>query len=111
MRGAGGGSIVNIASVHALATVERIAACAAAKDEVIALSRQMALDVATNRIRVDAIVAGSVATGVSRHHAEATGNTVPPDCFRIEETGLSRLARPEEVAGAVRFLVVPTRRS
>ena len=107
LRRAGGGSIVNVASVHAIATVDRVAAYAAAKGGVVALSRQMAHDVAIDRIRVNAVVVGSVATDMSRRHAEAVGRRVPAEGFRIDETVLGRMARPEEIAGAIRFLVGP----
>ena len=40
----GGGSIVNIASLHADSTITRIAAYAASKGGMTALTRQMALD-------------------------------------------------------------------
>ena len=62
LRAAGGGSIVNIASVHAVATVPGVPAYAATKAAVLGLSRQMALDYAVDRIRVNAVLVGSVAT-------------------------------------------------
>ena len=46
IRRAGGGSVVNIASVHALATVPGVPAYAASKGGVLALSKQLALDYA-----------------------------------------------------------------
>lgn len=62
LRAAGGGSVVNIASVHADATVPGVPAYAATKAAVVGLSRQMALDYAFDRIRVNAVLVGSVAT-------------------------------------------------
>lgn len=44
LRTAGGGSIVNVASVHAFASVPRAAAYAASNGAVVSLTRQMALD-------------------------------------------------------------------
>ncbi len=107
LRAAGGGSIVNFASVHAQATVVRLAAYAAAKGGVVALSRQMAHDLVADRIRVNAVVIGGVATDMSRLHATLLGADMPSAGFVIDETVLGRTARPEEIAGAVRFLVGP----
>jgi NAD(P)-dependent dehydrogenase (short-subunit alcohol dehydrogenase family) len=107
LRAAGGGSIVNIASVHAQATVERLAAYAATKGAVVALSRQMAHDLALDRIRVNAVVVGGVATAMSRRHGEALGLSELSGGFREDDLALGRTARPDEIAGAVRFLVGP----
>jgi NAD(P)-dependent dehydrogenase (short-subunit alcohol dehydrogenase family) len=107
LRAAGGGSIVNFASVHAQATVVRLAAYAAAKGGVVSLSRQMAHDLVADRIRVNAVVIGGVATEMSRRHAELLGDDMPAGGFVIDESVLGRTARPEEIAGAVRFLVGP----
>ncbi|MEJ0097755.1 MAG: SDR family NAD(P)-dependent oxidoreductase [Bauldia sp.] len=104
LRAAGGGSIVNIASVHADATITGVPAYAASKAAVVGLSRQMALDYAVDRIRVNAIVVGAVATRMG-----LGGFDSPPD---IEKSGLSlepnriaRLADPAEVAAVIAFLI------
>ncbi len=107
LRAAGGGVIVNVASVHGVATTDHLAAYAAAKGGVIALSRQMAHDVASDRIRVNAIVVGAVDTAMSRQHALAVGadyDGVPVDS-PVVDLALGRMARSAEVAGAIRFLV------
>jgi NAD(P)-dependent dehydrogenase (short-subunit alcohol dehydrogenase family) len=102
LRAAGGGSIINISSVHAMATVPRLAAYAASKGAVISLSRQMALDYADEGIRVNAVVTGSVDTAMGAEHgaAMARAGIAPPAV-----TGaVGRAADPEEVAAAVAFL-------
>ncbi|HEV7656796.1 MAG TPA: SDR family oxidoreductase [Mycobacteriales bacterium] len=100
-----GGSIVNIASVHALATVPRAAAYAASKGAVLALTRQMALDYYDAGIRVNAVVVGSVETEMSVRH----GAGMARDGVRVAASGgaIGRTAEPAEVAEAVRFLVSP----
>jgi NAD(P)-dependent dehydrogenase (short-subunit alcohol dehydrogenase family) len=106
LREAGGGSIVNIASVHAVATVSHLAAYAAAKGGVVSLSRQMAHDLVADRIRVNAVVVGGVATDMSRKHGLAMGADPAAEVV-IDEGVLGRTARPREIAGAIRFLVGP----
>ena len=103
LRAAGGGAIVNISSVHALATVERCAAYAASKGAVLALSRQMAIDYAADGIRVIPLIVGSVDTEMSRQHAAAFG--LPPGHVEPGKPALGRMAAPDEIASVIRFLV------
>jgi NAD(P)-dependent dehydrogenase (short-subunit alcohol dehydrogenase family) len=104
VRATGGGSIVNVASVHALATVPGVPAYAASKAAVLGLSRQMALDYAIDRIRVNALVVGSVATRMTLDAlaaaggAEAVGLSFAPD-------RVPRIAEPREIALAIAFLI------
>lgn len=104
LRRAGGGSIINVASVHALATGPHLAAYAASKGGVLALSRQMALDYAQDRIRVNALIVGSVDTDMSRSHGRAMGLDDDAISSTMDERAVGRMARPEEVARAVLFL-------
>jgi NAD(P)-dependent dehydrogenase (short-subunit alcohol dehydrogenase family) len=104
LRRAGGGSVVNIASVHALATVPGVPAYAASKGGVLALSKQIALDYAVDFIRVNALIVGSVDTRMTRTVLDASGGA--------EKLGLSfarnviaRIAKPEEIAAAIAFLL------
>jgi NAD(P)-dependent dehydrogenase (short-subunit alcohol dehydrogenase family) len=105
LRAAGAGVIVNVASVHANATVERLAAYAAAKGGVVALSRQMAHDLTADGIRVNSIIVGSVATDMSRAHGAGVTGVWYEGPFDTAARRLGRMAEPEEVASAIRFLV------
>ncbi|WP_342363258.1 glucose 1-dehydrogenase [Terrarubrum flagellatum] len=59
---AGGGSIVNSASIVAMMGIPRRDAYTASKGGVIALGRSMAVEYASHRIRVNTVVPGAVAT-------------------------------------------------
>ncbi len=104
IRQAGGGSVVNIASVHAEATVPGVPAYAATKGAVVALSRQMALDYAQDLIRVNSVIVGSVATRMTLDGldeaggAEAVGLTFSP-------RGIGRIGEPGEIACVIAFLL------
>ena len=102
LRAAGGGCIVNLSSVHALATVPHLAAYAASKGAVLALSRQMAIDYAADGIRVVPLIVGSVDTGMSRQHALAQG--LPPGHAEPGRRELGRMAGPAEVAQVIAYL-------
>jgi len=104
MRASGGGSIVNIASVHALATVPGVPAYAATKAAVLGLSRQMALDYAVDRIRVNAVLVGSVATRMTLDALMAAGGAEAVG-LSFERTKAPRIADPHEIAAAVGFLI------
>jgi NAD(P)-dependent dehydrogenase (short-subunit alcohol dehydrogenase family) len=62
MMKAGGGSIVNTASVQALATTGRIAAYAAAKAGILGMTRDLARDLGQYQIRVNSICPGCIST-------------------------------------------------
>jgi NAD(P)-dependent dehydrogenase (short-subunit alcohol dehydrogenase family) len=74
MIAAGGGSIINQASVGGLIGVGGIASYAAAKAGVIGLTRQMAVDYGPDNIRVNAVCPGTVPTPLVRQtYAEGGG--------------------------------------
>ena len=104
MRASGGGSVVNIASVHAEATVPGVPAYAASKGAVVALSRQMALDYAVDRIRVNAVLVGAVATRMTLDGLDAAGGA---DALGLSfaPDKIARIADPHEIATAIGFLV------
>lgn len=106
IRKRGGGAIVNIASVQGLATEPNVAAYAASKGGILAMTRSMALDYARESIRVNSVCPGSVDTPMLRGSAERFGGGDPEGA--VHEWGklhaLGRVARPEEVAEMILFL-------
>lgn len=112
---AGGGAIVNVSSVHAVATSKDIAAYAASKGGLLALTRAMAIEFAGDNIRVNSILPGAVDTpmlraGMNRGHAgEGTIND------RLENlasrTVNGRVGQPAEIAHAIFFLADNTQSS
>jgi len=105
MRSSGGGSVVNIASVHAEATVNGVPAYAATKAAVVGLSKQMALDYAVDHIRVNAVLVGAVAT----HMTLAGLNSGGPESsgLSFEAGSIGRIADPVEISTAIGFLISP----
>jgi glucose 1-dehydrogenase len=114
-KAAGRGAIVNVSSVHAVATSANIAAYAASKGGMLALTRAMAIEFAPEGIRVNAILPGAVDTpmlhaGLSRGHV---GEGSLPE--RLEnlanKTVIGRVGKPEEIAHAIYFLADETQSS
>ncbi len=112
---AGQGAIVNVSSVHALATSRDIAAYAASKGGLLALTRAMALEFAPAGIRVNALLPGAVDTpmlreGLSRGHVE--GGTIEQRLADLAgRTVMGRVGRPQEMAEAILFLADSRRSS
>lgn len=104
LRQAGGGSVVNIASVHALATVPGVPAYAASKAAVLGLSRQMALDYAIDHIRVNALIVGSVATRMTLDGLDEAGGAEAAG-LSFETNKIARIADPREIATGIAFLL------
>ena len=105
---AGGGAIVNVSSVHAVATSANISAYAASKGGLLALTRAMAIEFAPDNIRVNAILPGAVDTpmlraGLGRGHVG--GATVYDRLENLaSKTVNGRVGKPEEIAHAIYFL-------
>ena len=101
------GSIVNVSSVHALATSVDIAAYAASKGALLALTRAMALEFGPD-IRVNAVIPGAVNTpmlheGLQRSHVG--GNNLDDRLKTFgDKHALKRAGQPEDIARAILFL-------
>lgn len=92
----GGGAIVNILDLGVEEPWRNFAAHAVGKTALLALTRQLALELAPS-VRVNAVSPGPVLppTGMSAERAEAIGRA----------TLLGRWGRPQDVAQAVRYLI------
>jgi glucose 1-dehydrogenase len=95
----GGGSIMNITSIHGYAGFPRHAAYAATKGAIIAFTRELAIELAPRRIRVNAVGPGIIE--VPRYfdipgYTTELGNSMVP---------WGRVGTPADVANAVAFLV------
>jgi glucose 1-dehydrogenase len=103
-----GGSIVNVSSVHAIATSANIAAYAASKGAIKVLTQNLAIEFARDNIRVNAVLPGAVDTpmlhgGLNRGHLDLSDTHIQMEKLGLR-TVIGRVGRPEEVAHAVIFL-------
>lgn len=98
IREAGGGSIVNLASEVAFSGSPGLIHYVTSKAAVIGLTRALARELGPSRIRVNAIAPGFIPTEGSQTMTAAAEYDVAP-------TPLGRLGAPEDLLGALAFLV------
>lgn len=107
MRGLGGGSFVNVGSIAALIATPGNGAYSAAKGAILAYTRQLALDLAPDHIRVNAVAPGRVRTGMTTplYTARGGGSYDKGAAMGAQLNMQKRIAEPEEVASLVCFLL------
>jgi NAD(P)-dependent dehydrogenase (short-subunit alcohol dehydrogenase family) len=98
---AGGGVIVNTASVFGLIGAYNSAAYSVSKAAVVGMTRQMATDFGPSGIRVNAVAPGLIETPLT---AERIRSEPWRRQIMIEQTPLIRAGTPLDIARAVRFL-------
>jgi 3-oxoacyl-[acyl-carrier protein] reductase len=100
----GGGAIVNIASIGAIAPRPGVTPYNGTKGAVLTMTRGLALEVARHNIRVNAVNPVAAETGFMKG---ATGMETLSEDMRnnlISTIPLGRMAQPADVAAAVTFL-------
>lgn len=99
-----GGSIVNIASIHAHLTRKGLFPYAAAKAGMLGLTRSMALELADQSIRVNAVCPGYVRTPPMLAQYDAMPD--PEGAWEHLQSihPLGRIGEPHEIASVVAFL-------
>ena len=102
------GAIVNVSSVQALACQKGVAAYAASKGGLNALTRAIALDHAAEGVRANVVCPGSVDTPMLRASADRFDDGSGQDAVLAEwgrSHALGRVATADEVARVIAFLL------
>ncbi|MBP1988431.1 SDR family NAD(P)-dependent oxidoreductase [Paenibacillus eucommiae] len=105
---AGGGVIVNVSSVHAVATLEGYSAYSASKGGIVSMTRAIALDYAKQNIRVNVVLPGAVQTPM----LEASVKSLDTPREEImqqwnESQPIGRVGQPDEIASVIMFAASP----
>jgi NAD(P)-dependent dehydrogenase (short-subunit alcohol dehydrogenase family) len=106
---AGGGSIINVASLGAIRGLPNVAAYCSAKAGLLGLSRQVAIDYGPQRIRSNVVLPGAFRSEMFDRRLEETASAAG---ISVEErlkamavpTPLKRVAFPSEIAGLFVYL-------
>lgn len=98
------GSIINMGSTSAVMTMPTLAAYAASKGGISALTNAMALSLAPHRIRVNAIGPGTILTDMTRARL---WDDEKQRAAILARTPMGRYGEPSDVAGLAAFLAGP----
>jgi glucose 1-dehydrogenase len=105
LKSAGGGSLVHVASTHALRTMPRQFAYATTKGALLPMSRALAIDLGPQSIRSNVIIPGHITSDHTERRIASSQD--PETAFRrvLAVHPLGRVGVPEDVAGMAHFLV------
>ena len=99
MRETGGGSIVNIASIAGIRVAGRLSTYGASKAALLHLTRSLALELARDGVRVNAIAPGYIETDINRDFfATPAGEAL------VKRVPQRRLGQPADLDGALLLL-------
>ncbi|MBP8294204.1 MAG: glucose 1-dehydrogenase [Caldilineaceae bacterium] len=104
LRAAGGGAILNVASVSSFVAQQGTPAYCASKGAALMLTKALALDYAREQIRVNCICPGITDTPMLRYHAR---HAADPDAHlrqRLERVPTGEMLYPEDMGRAAVFL-------
>jgi NAD(P)-dependent dehydrogenase (short-subunit alcohol dehydrogenase family) len=104
MQRGGGGAIVNIASELGLVGAPKTAMYAATKGAVVQLTRALAVDHASDKIRVNCVCPGPVDTPMLRRSFTRAPDPEAKRRAEMASNLLGRLGEPEEIASVIHFL-------
>jgi NAD(P)-dependent dehydrogenase (short-subunit alcohol dehydrogenase family) len=105
MKKGGGGAIVNLGSISSFVAQPDFVTYSVTKAAIVQMTRNMALDLAQENIRVNCVCPGTILTRASQDHMERVGMTLE-EFVAVEGPKhlLNRIGTPREVANAILFL-------
>ena len=108
LRAAGHGAVVNIASISSFVAQPEFIPYNVSKGAVMQLTRCLAMDLAPDNVRVNAICPGDIRTRATDQHIASRGLD-PEKAYEDFGKGavMKRMGRPEEIATVALFLASP----
>lgn len=105
MKAAGGGSIVNIASVSSFVAQPAFVPYNTSKGALLQLTRCLAMDLAPDNIRVNCVCPGAILTQATEQHRQFTGEDREKFLSKAANSNfLKRFGQPKEIAYGALFL-------
>lgn len=100
---AGGGSVINIASMSSFFGIPIVPGYGAAKTGLVGLTKTLAVEWGSHNIRVNAVAAGLTRSRMTAGTFDEPMWTAPT----LDRTPLGRLGDPDDIAHAILFLTSP----
>lgn len=104
LRGAGGGAIVNVGSITGIRGTENMVAYSASKSGVVSMTSSLALDLARDNIRVNAVCPAAIRTRMVTKWLGSAPDLDAAEAAVLSKHPIGRIGRPEEVASVLAFL-------
>jgi NAD(P)-dependent dehydrogenase (short-subunit alcohol dehydrogenase family) len=104
IRRAGGGSIVNVGSITGIRGTENMVAYSASKSGIVSMTSSLALDLAKDNIRVNAVCPAAIRTRMVASWLSAAKDPQAAEAVVLRKHPIGRIGRPEEVASVIAFL-------
>lgn len=104
IRASGGGAIVNVGSITGIRGTENMVAYSASKSGIVSMTSSLALDLARDRIRVNAVCPAAIRTRMVTSWLGTAADADAAEAAVVSKHPIGRIGRPEEVASVVAFL-------
>lgn len=104
IRKAGGGAIVNVGSITGIRGTENMVAYSASKSGVTSMTSSLALDLARDNIRVNAVCPAAIRTRMVTDWLGAASDVDAAEAAVLAKHPIGRIGRPDEVASVIAFL-------
>jgi NAD(P)-dependent dehydrogenase (short-subunit alcohol dehydrogenase family) len=104
IRRAGGGSIVNVSSITGIRGTEDMVAYSASKGGIVSMTASLALDLAKDNIRVNAVCPAAIRTRMVTSWLSEAEDPQATEAAVLRKHPIGRIGRPEEVASVIAFL-------
>ncbi len=104
IRKAGGGAIVNVGSITGIRGTENMVAYSASKSGVVTMTSSLALDLAKDNIRVNAVCPAAIRTRMVTSWLNSAPDAEAAEAVVLAKHPIGRIGKPEEVASVIAFL-------
>lgn len=104
IRQSGGGAIVNVGSITGIRGTENMVAYSASKSGLTSMTSSLALDLARDNIRVNAVCPAAIRTRMVTDWLNSTSDADAAEMAVLAKHPIGRIGRPDEVASVIAFL-------